>query len=222
MQEPIPILLLEIGQSVSRMKIEYSLHMKQVYLLTGNLGKIKAANHVFNKYDVEVLPFELDIPEIQAKTSAEIAKNMVEEAYKVSGKPLIREDHSFYIRELGFPGPFMTYVDKVITPEQLLKILDTLNNRDAYFELSATYIDKTGKTHEFSYQVPVTMGHEIRGSDKLHWERLMMFPGEDKTFAELDEDDRVEIWTKNYERIAELIESGEEKMGTSPNISFNC
>lgn len=179
--------------------------MKQIYLLTGNPGKIKAANLVFNKHDVGVLPLELDIPEIQAETSAEIAKHMVEEAYKASGKPSIREDHSFYIKELGFPGPFMSYVDKAITPEQLLKILDTLESRDAYFELSAAYIDEKGKIHEFSYQVPVTMGSDIKGSDRLRWERLMMFPGEDKTFAELDEDDRVEVWTKNYEKIAELI-----------------
>lgn len=179
--------------------------MKQVYLLTSNPGKIEAASHVFNKYEIEVIPLELDIPEIQATTSAEIAKQMAEEAYRVSGKPLIREDHSFYINELGFPGPFMTYVDKVISPEQLLRIIDTLNSRDAHFELSAAYLDSQGKTHEFSYQVPITMGREIRGSDKLRWERLMMFEGDDKTFAELDEDDRADVWTKNYEKIADLI-----------------
>lgn len=33
----------------------------------------------------------------------------------------------------------------------------------------------------------------------------MMFPGGTKTFAELNPDDRKEVWTKNYEAIAELI-----------------
>jgi XTP/dITP diphosphohydrolase len=180
--------------------------MKQVHLLTGNPDKIKAANLIFNAHDVEVLPLELDIPEIQASTSTEIARYMVEQAYKMTSKPTIREDHSFFIKELGFPGPFMAYADKTISPEQLLKILDTLESRDAYFELGAAYCDESGEAHEFSYQVPVVMADEIRGTDKLRWERLMMFPGDTKTFAELDADDRVEVWTKNYEAIAELIQ----------------
>jgi non-canonical purine NTP pyrophosphatase (RdgB/HAM1 family) len=181
--------------------------MEQVYLLTGSPGKIKAANLIFNNYEVEVLPLELDIPEIQASTSLEIARNMVESSYKLNGKPAIREDHSFFIKELGFPGPFMTYIDKTISPEQLLKIVNTLDSREAYFELGAAYIDTKGIIHEFSYQVPVIMAKELRGTKNLRWERLMMFPGDTKTFAELDEDDRVEIWTQNFVNIAKLIES---------------
>lgn len=181
--------------------------MKQVYLLTGNLDKIKAANLIFNKHSVEALPLELDIPEIQAATSTEIAHYMVEQAYKLTGKPIIREDHSFFIKELGFPGPFMAYADKTIDNDHLLKILATLDSREAYFELGAAYVDANGKISEFSYQVPVVMSEEARGIEKLRWERLMMFPGDTKTFAELDADDRLEVWTKNYESIAELIQN---------------
>ena len=181
--------------------------MKQVYLLSGNPDKIKAANLIFNKHNVEVLPLELDIPEIQAANSTEIARYMVEEAYKLTGKPTIREDHSFFIKELGFPGPFMAYVDKTIDTNHLLKIMATLESREAYFELGAAYADASGEIHEFSYQVPIIMSEEARGNEKWHWERLMMFPGDTKTFAELDADDRFEVWTKNYEAIAELIQN---------------
>jgi inosine/xanthosine triphosphate pyrophosphatase family protein len=86
--------------------------MKQVHLLTGNPDKIKAANLIFNKHDVEVLPLDLGIPEIQSTSSTEIARYMAEQAYKMTGKPIIREDHSFFIKELGFPGPFMAYAIK--------------------------------------------------------------------------------------------------------------
>src|SRR2546426_6685402 len=88
---------------------------QQIYLLTGNQGKIDAANLVFNKYGIDALPLELDIPEIQASTSQEIARAMAVEAYQRTGKPLIREDHSFFIDELGFPGPFTAYIDKAIS-----------------------------------------------------------------------------------------------------------
>jgi hypothetical protein len=51
------------------------------------------------------------------------------------------------------------------------------------------------------------MSEEARGNEKFRWERLMMFPGDTKTFAEHDADDRLEVWTKNYESIAELIQN---------------
>lgn len=187
----------------------YHKYMKQVHLLTGNLDKIKAANLVFNKYNVEVLPLELDIPEIQASSSTEIAHYMVDQAYKMTGRPIIREDHSFFIKDLGFPGPFMAYADKAISAERLLKIIDTLSSREAYFELGAAYIDQVGNVHGFSYQVPIVMAKELRGSDTFRWERLMMFPGDTKTLAELDPDSRAEVWTKNYEAIAGLIQSAQ-------------
>ncbi|HEU4966437.1 MAG TPA: non-canonical purine NTP pyrophosphatase [Candidatus Saccharimonadales bacterium] len=182
--------------------------MKQIYLLTGNPDKIKAANLVFNKCDIEVLPLELDIPEIQSSSSMEIAHYMVDQAYKMTGKPTVREDHSFFIKDLGFPGPFMTYADKAISPEKLLKIIDTLPSREAYFELGAAYVDEQGMIHEFSYQVPVVMAKELRGSNTFRWERLMMFPGDTRTFAELNADARAEVWTKNFEAIARLIQAG--------------
>jgi len=178
--------------------------MKQVHLLTNNPGKIKAANFIFNMHDIEVLPLQLDIPEIQA-TSAEIARAMVEQAYKIVNKPIIREDHSFFIKELGFPGPFMAYAYKAIDNNHLIKILKTLESREAYFELSAAYCDNSGKVHEFSYQVPIIMSTEARGDEKLRWERFMMFPGDSRTFAEFDESERLEIWSKNYESIARHI-----------------
>ena len=181
--------------------------MKQVYLLTNNPDKIKAANHIFHKHSIEVLPLTLDIPEIQSASSTKIARYMVEQAYKTTGKPTIREDHSFYIKELGFPGPFMTYADKAIDISHLLKILATLESREAYFELGAAYADPSGTIYEFSYQVPIIMSEHARGDKNLRWERIMMFPGDTKTFAELDANDRLATWTKNYESIAELIKS---------------
>ena len=177
----------------------------QIHLLTGNQGKIDAANLIFNTRGIQVLPLKLDIPEIQASSSVEIARAMALEAHKQTGKPVIREDHSFFIDELGFPGPFMAYTDKTISVEQLLKIIDTIESRNAHFELAASYVDTQGEAHDFSYSVAVTLSHEIRGNENLNWERLMMFPGDTKTFAELDKDDRAEVWTKNYEQIANLI-----------------
>lgn len=179
--------------------------MKQVYLLTGNKDKIKYANSIFNPAGIEVLPLELGIEEIQAGSSSEIAKHMAIEAYERTKKPVIREDHSFYIDELGFPGPFMSYVDKKITPDQLLKIVSTLNSKTAHFELAAAYIDSKGQLYEFSYSVPVIFADRVSGDESYNWERLICLPNESRTFAESDSADRSELWTRNFKNIAKLI-----------------
>lgn len=179
--------------------------MKQVYLLTGNKDKIAAANLIFNKYSIEVLSLDLDLPEIQAATSIEIASYTAREAFEKKKLPVIREDHSLYINELGMPGPYMAYIDKAIDIDHLLKILDTLQDRSGYFELSASFIDEGGKEHRFSYQVPIVFANEPRGDNQQRWERVMMFPDETRTFAEYPSEERAEVWSKNYQEIAKLI-----------------
>lgn len=179
--------------------------MQQIHLLTGNPGKIAAANAIFNQYKIEVLPTDLDLPEIQASSSQEVATFMIKEAYKQLQKPVIREDHSFFIDDLGMPGPYMNYIDKQITVEQLLKILDTLPSRNGHFELAAAYADGNGDIHEFSYQVPIEFAHEAKGDPNLRWERIIKFKDDSRVFAEYPESERALVWAKNYEQIAKLI-----------------
>lgn len=180
--------------------------MTNVYLLTGNPGKIAAANVVFNQFNITVEPLRLDIPEIQADSSKEIATAAALEAHRQTGKAVIREDHSFYINALGMPGPFMAYIDKAISVEQLLRIIDTLPNREGHFELAATYVDESGTAHEFSYSVPVFFSKEARGDESMRWERIIHFADDQRTFAEYPESERANYWTKNYEAIAGLIQ----------------
>lgn len=188
--------------------------MKQVYLLTGNPGKIAAANLIFERFGVEVLPLELDIPEIQATSSQEIARNAAQEAFERTNKPVIREDHSFFIDELGIPGPYMAYMDKKVSVEQLLKMLDTLSSRDGHFELAAAYVDANGKLHEFSYRVPVEFSRTAQGNSDQRWERVIKFKDDDRVFAEYPETERASVWTKNYEQIAQLMAANQDTGGS--------
>lgn len=189
--------------------ISYKLEeaMRQIYLITGNVGKIAAANTTFKQFDIEALPLDLDLPEIQAATSQEIANHAALEAFSRTGKPVIREDHSFFIDELQIPGPFMAFMDKKVSVAKLLKILDTLSSRDGHFELAAAYVDASGDLHEFSYQVPVEFTREPKGDINQRWERIIKFKDSDRVFAEYPESERSEVWSKNYEQIAKLISS---------------
>ncbi|MFA6515429.1 MAG: non-canonical purine NTP pyrophosphatase, partial [Candidatus Paceibacterota bacterium] len=86
----------------------------EIYLLTSNEGKLKAAKSTFNKYGVKLLFTDKDYDEIQADSSLEIARDIAQQAAKELNAPVIREDHSLFIEALGIPGPYMSYIERKI------------------------------------------------------------------------------------------------------------
>lgn len=176
-----------------------------IILLSKNPGKIAAANSTFNKYGITVEGTDLELPEIQADTSAEVAKQMALEAYKILKAPLIREDHSFFLGNTGIPGPYMAYFDKRIDADKLRVLLQAFSVNEGHFELAAAFVDKNGELHEFSYQVPVVFEMNPRGDEAQNWERFMRFPDNAKVFAEYPSSERSAIWSKNYAQAAQLI-----------------
>ncbi len=176
-----------------------------IHLLTGNPDKLRLARLVFDRYDIAVVSADFKEPEIQADTSQEVARYAARTAFRQLGVPVLREDHSFYIDDLGIPGPYMAYVDKRIPVERLVKIVDTLESRRAHFTIAATYVGGEDDEYESSFDVPVTIAHEAKGNPNLNWERAMMLEGQTSTFAERSSEERDHLWTHNYEEIAHHI-----------------
>jgi len=178
---------------------------KYVYLMTRNQGKILAANSSFSKYDIEVRSLDFEIPEIQADTSIEIAKYAVERAWEKFHEPVIREDHSFFIDELGMPGPYMAYIERQIDLDHLIKILKTLDKRTGHWSIGTAFMDKDGRVHEFTFDVPIVFELEPRGEEINSWIRLVRFANEARVLTEYPEEERLHVWNVNYEKIAKLI-----------------
>lgn len=178
---------------------------KEVHLLTKNPDKLRIARQTFDAFNISVLSLDFDMPEIQAMSSIEIARFAAVAAYRAFNLPVIREDHSFTLDDLGIPGPFMSYADKTVTAEQLVRIVDTLPSRDAHFEIAAAYVDENGELFEASYKVPVTISHAPRGDTQYNWERAIMLPGQNNTFAETPSSERDHLWSGNYKTIADYI-----------------
>lgn len=175
-----------------------------VHMLTGNEDKLRVARNTFENYGITVEAYDFDIPEIQAETSLEIARFAVRAAHDATGLAFLREDHSFYIDELGIPGPYMSYMDKKVSVEKLLTIMSVLPSRSAHFELAASYINIHGQLLESVFSVPIEIAEKAAGNERLRWERVMRFPEESQTFAEL-ETNRDEIWSQNFKNIAQRI-----------------
>lgn len=179
---------------------------KQVYLITRNPGKIKSAQNVFDKYKITLLMPEKDYVEIQANSSLEIARFTAVEASKDLGKPVIREDHSLYLNSLGFPGPYTSFIEKKLSAEKLLKILESCDDRTGYFEIATVYAEPSGLVKEFVCKVPIHIKkEEVVPDSRGGWNGLLCLAGEQRAFTEYPEEERLDAWNKNFTDIAKFL-----------------
>ena len=176
---------------------------KTIYLLTKNEGKILAAKDVFSGYKIEVKMLDKEYPEIQANTSLEIAKDNAIIAAKEFNVPVVREDHSLFINELGFPGPYTKYIESKLPAEKLIKILK--DDWRGYFEIAAVYAEPNGFTKEFVFRVPIKISKEIKGT-KGNWDRVLMLADSNKTLSEQTEEENINVWNKNFVEIAKFLD----------------
>lgn len=178
---------------------------KVVYLVTKNPGKLKAAKNVFDKYRITLLPVEKDFPEIQAENSLEIARFAATFVARELKTPAIREDHSLFIHALGIPGPYTNYIEKKISAEKLLKLLDFIGNRTGHFEVATVYAEPNGTTFEHVFEVPMTFGKEIKGENPKGWNGLIRLLNEERAITEYPEEERLHIWNQGYEQVAKYL-----------------
>jgi non-canonical purine NTP pyrophosphatase (RdgB/HAM1 family) len=178
----------------------------KVYLITGNSEKLESARHAFKDTGLDLEQLDVDIPEVQADSSLEVARHTVEQVVDDYDVPVIREDHSVYLNAFpGFPGPYMSYFDQKLPVQKLLDMLEGADDRTGYFEISAVVGMPDNSLKEYSFQIPIEITEEPRGTQG-NWNRVMKLPEKERTFSETDSSSRIEIWNQNYRRIAEDLE----------------
>jgi inosine/xanthosine triphosphate pyrophosphatase family protein len=162
--------------------------------------------HAFEGSGIHIEQLEGDFPEIQAATSLEIARYTAVVTSKQVGAPVMREDNSIFLPGLGgLPGPFMAYVEKWVSPELLVSLLEN-RDRSGYFEAAAVLAYPDGATIERVHRVHFTVATEPRGELQMGWNRIIVLHGEDRTLAEYPEAKRTHIWATNYLEIRKALE----------------
>ena len=174
----------------------------EVFLVTKNQDKLMAARSVFSKYGIGLVQLDKDYPEIQADTSLEVARFTALNVAKEERLNVIREDHGIFFGSLGFPGPYANFMNRKIPEEMLLEFLNSVHVNKGHIELSAVYAQSDGRHKEYSYHVPFSVAEEPRGSFSKGWNRVIILDGEERTLAEYREEDRLDVFNKNFHAIA--------------------
>ncbi|MDD1762399.1 MAG: XTP/dITP diphosphatase [Methanothrix sp.] len=132
-----------------------------IYFVTSNKGKFVEAAAIFG----DLVQKDIGYTEIQADTLEEVASfGMNEVAARLKG-PVMLEDAGLFVEALqGFPGVYSAYVQKTIGNAGILRLMQGVENRRAYFKSVIAYVDADGEPVMFSGVVHGQIGFEARGS----------------------------------------------------------
>ncbi len=173
--------------------------MDKLVLASRNKHKIGEMRELLLPLGIEVMS-ALDFPELQEveEDQPTLDGNALKKAryvHEVTGLPSLSDDTGLEVDALnGAPGVFsaryagenVTYQDNV---SKLLSELEGKENRNAQFRTVMAFIDGEIE-HTFEGTVPGVITNQQKGLGGFGYDPIFLPEGFDKTFAELDPEDK--------------------------------
>ena len=121
------------------------------------------------------------------------------------------EDAGLFIEALkGFPGPYSSYVYKTLGVQGILKLMEGVKRREAYFLSAIAYAEPGLEPKVFLGKVEGFIVPEARGSKGFGFDPIFQPKGSEKTFAEMgvEEKNRFSHRAKALSALAEWLKRG--------------
>uniref|UniRef100_A0A7C1IFM8 dITP/XTP pyrophosphatase n=1 Tax=Fervidicoccus fontis TaxID=683846 RepID=A0A7C1IFM8_9CREN len=192
--------------------------MRRIYFATSNKNKFNEASRILEKYGYELVLFSFEKKELQSTDLGEIALQSALIAYTYVNASVVVEDSGLFIKALnGFPGPFSSYVYKTIGVRGVLKLMEGVTDRSAYFE-AAVAIVMPPFERVFKGSVYGRIADSPRGTGGFGFDPIFIPENEDKTFAEMSVEEKnkyshrarafekLGIWLKSIELREKLMQ----------------
>ncbi|NPA75521.1 MAG: XTP/dITP diphosphatase [Euryarchaeota archaeon] len=136
---------------------------------------------------------DMEYPELQADTLEEVvdfAINYLRD--KIDGNFII-DDSGLFIEALnGFPGVYSAYVHKTIGNRGILKLMDGVENRRAYFK-TVIGLNIDGYAYKLIGICHGNIAPRERGNNGFGYDPIFIPMGFEKTFAELSIEEKNRI-----------------------------
>ena len=160
---------------------------KLAFFVTSNIHKFNEARPILAEYKVAVAMLKIKAVEIQDDNQENIAKASATDAVKKCGLPIFVEDAGLFIEALnGFPGPYSSYVYRTIGTKGTLKLMENIDERDAYFQSVVAFSSPEEAPKCFQGKVKGKISMEERGSSGFGFDPIFEpSGGRKKTFAEM-------------------------------------
>jgi non-canonical purine NTP pyrophosphatase (RdgB/HAM1 family) len=175
--------------------------VKSFVFVTSNVDKWHEAERILGR---SLERATLDLPEIQAATTADVALHKARSAFAALGRPVIIEDAGVELGGLGgFPGPFIKFWETLGGLASICRAVDGIGDR------RATAVCVLGVcTGEEAYVVEGKTGGSIadrpRGTSGFGWDAIFVPEGDSRTWGEMTsaEKDRISHRRRAWEKLA--------------------
>jgi XTP/dITP diphosphohydrolase len=169
---------------------------REIYLLTGNLGKLKEIKRWLDPLGIEVKLLKNEFVETQVDTLEEVVHFGVDHLVEKEGidVPFIKDDSGLFIQSLnGFPGVYSSYIQRTIGNEGVMRLMEGKEDRRATFRtVIGLYLPGKGLSM-FTGECHGTITEETRGKQGFGYDPIFIPLGEERTFAEMSVEEKNSI-----------------------------
>lgn len=158
-----------------------------VFFVTSNVHKFNEARLVLAEHRIAIALLKVKKVEVQDDNVENIAKASALDAVKKCKLPLIVEDAGLFVEALnGFPGPYSSHVYRTIGTKGILKLMENVEKRDAYFQSVVAFCGPEELPKCFHGKVEGRISLEERGSSGFGFDPIFeLSASSNKTFAEM-------------------------------------
>ena len=187
--------------------------MKKITYVTGNWAKIESAKKALTSLGYEIDNIKMDTPEIQANDVTEVSMYSAKWACEKLGIAVLKNDTGLFVDALkGFPGVYTHYVDDTIGEDGLLKLMEGLENRTAYFKETLAYCEPGKEPVVFESITKGKIDTIKSGTYGWSWDFIFIPEGESKTLACFPDEERWAFWSQDaYQKLVEYLENENNK-----------
>ena len=157
------------------------------FFVTSNIHKFNEARLVLAEHRVATALLKVKKVEVQDDNIENIAKASALDAAKKYKLPIIVEDAGLFVEALnGFPGPYSSHVYRTIGTKGILKLMENVEKRDAYFQSVVAFCSPEELPKCFHGKVEGRISLEERGSLGFGFDPIFEpSASPNKTFAEM-------------------------------------
>lgn len=180
--------------------------MTKLTFVTGNSRKLAQAQKAIAGFDIALVNQKVETPEIQSEDSEEIARFSAKYAAEQLGIPVVTTDASFcFVTLNNFPGPFIKFINKWLTSEDLLKLMEGKTDRTILSPVCIAYCEPGKDPVSF---VAMNRGEmaTIASGEGSAIDQVYIPEGYSVTIACLEEEERLELWSNSaWIQLAEYL-----------------
>lgn len=170
--------------------------MKDLIYVTGNQYKLFTAKKFLEPCGINVIGKKIGCIEIQADTIEEVAVYSAEYAANILKCAVLKNDMGLVIPALNnFPAAYTHYVEDTLGEMGILKLMNGVKEREAYFLECLAYAEPGKKTKVFYSKTSGTLAQNTSGVYGWSWDRIFIPNGHIKTMANFDDDARAMLWS---------------------------